>query len=154
VYLIDADGDRLPAVNLSGGAFDQLYLAIRITIATRLLADEKGFLILDDPFVKADDERLGRMMEMLRRLVAEGWQILYFSAKDEVRQTLAKDIDAGSVRLVTLEAPSEVTALPGQEDDVFPSRQTDQVANVDRTREAEESGDIGLAGREGVGLFD
>ena len=154
VYLIGADGDRLPAVNLSGGAFDQLYLAIRITIATRLLADEKGFLILDDPFVKADDERLGRMMEMLRRLVAEGWQILYFSAKDEVRQTLAKDIDAGSVRLVTLEAPSEVTALPGQEDDVFPSRQTDQVANVDRTREAEESGDIGLAGREGVGLFD
>ena len=111
-------------------------------------------MILDDPFVKADDERLGRMMEMLRRLVAEGWQILYFSAKDEVRQALAKDIDAGSVRLVTLEAPSEVTVLPGHEDDVFPSRQTDQVANADRTREVGESGDIGLAGRDGVGLFD
>jgi len=105
VYLQSVGGDRVAADSLSGGAYDQLYMSIRLTIATRLLSDEKGFLILDDPFIKADAGRLERMMEMLRRLSSDGWQILYFSAKEEVKQALSADIGAGRVRLVTLESP-------------------------------------------------
>jgi exonuclease SbcC len=111
VYLTTADGGRVAADFLSGGAYDQLYIAIRITIATRLLADDKGFLILDDPFVKADPERLSNMMGMLRGLVDDGWQILYFSAKDEVEQALSADIRDGRVQLVRLEGPAPASGL-------------------------------------------
>jgi len=104
VYLTTADGTRVRADALSGGAYDQLYLSIRISIASRLLADEKGFLVLDDPFVKADSMRLGSMMDMLRGLAADGWQIIYFSAKDEVLHALAGDIREGRVQKVVIEA--------------------------------------------------
>jgi uncharacterized protein YhaN len=104
IYLLDAENDRVAVESLSGGAYDQLFLTIRVAIASRLLADENGFLILDDPFVKADSERLPRLLDVLRRLSDGGWQILYFSAKDEVLQALSADIREGRVRKVTLEA--------------------------------------------------
>lgn len=106
VYLTAADGTRVRADALSGGAYDQLYLSIRISIASRLLADETGFLVLDDPFVKADSERLATMMDTLRGLAADGWQIIYFSAKDEVLHALAGDIREGRVQQVFIEAPA------------------------------------------------
>jgi hypothetical protein len=133
VYLLNAHGERVPADFLSGGAFDQLYLAIRVSIATRLLSEEKGFLILDDPFVKADAERLGRMMDMLRSLVDDGWQILYFSAKEEVVQALADDVRRGSVQVVEIEAP---VFLPQEATELVPDAEAD----------TEESGESG-AGR-------
>ena len=106
VYLTTAAGKRVAADALSGGAYDQLYLSIRVSIAARLLGDEKGFLILDDPFVKADAERLASMMDMLRALSAGGWQILYFSAKEEVLNALAGDVRDGRVQQVPIEATS------------------------------------------------
>ncbi len=84
---------------LSGGAYDQLYLTIRISLAEKLLDEEKGFFILDDPFLKSDTERLRRQMELLLDLSQQGWQILYFTAKDEVKNTLQKYIDVGQVAL-------------------------------------------------------
>jgi hypothetical protein len=176
VYLTTDDGDRVPADFLSGGAYDQLYLAVRITIATRLLSDEKGFLILDDPFVKADAERLARMLGMLRHLVDDGWQILYFSAKDEVVDALAADIGEGRVKLVRLEAPprrptaddreerdtraanNEAEADDaiadggaGERDDVDAAgagRQTDP-----KTDDEKDSGDTGSSDTGGIELF-
>lgn len=106
VHLTTAGGETVPAECLSGGAYDQLYLSIRAAIATGLLAGESGFLILDDPFVKADPERLENMMGVLRGLADEGWQILYFSAKGEVEDALAGDIRRGRVQLVRLAAPA------------------------------------------------
>jgi exonuclease SbcC len=122
VYLTTADGRRVPADYLSGGAYDQLYLAIRATIATRLLAEEKGFLILDDPFVKADEQRLASLMAMLRGLVEDGWQILYFSAKEEVAQALASDIRDGRVGLVRVEAPDPAVHSAATGEEIEPSR--------------------------------
>jgi hypothetical protein len=100
-----ADGRRLSASALSGGTFDQLYLAIRASIAERMLPEAKGFFILDDPFLKADRDRMRTLMKMLRQLVARGWQVIYVTAKDEVVDALAADIAAGAVRLLELEAP-------------------------------------------------
>ena len=59
------------------------------------------------------------MMGMLRGLVDDGWQILYFSAKEEVAQALAGDIRDGRVQLVRLEAPAPeaTSAQSGLEDD-------------------------------------
>jgi DNA repair exonuclease SbcCD ATPase subunit len=117
VYLTTAEGNRIPADYLSGGAYDQLYLAVRISIATRLLADKKGFLILDDPFVKADAGRLESMMELLRALAEDGWQILYFSAKDEVEAVLSADLREGRVQLIRLDASEPAFDLGDGADD-------------------------------------
>ena len=102
IHVVQNNGKSLRATALSGGAFDQLYLAIRLGIAEKLLPTSKGFFIMDDPFIKADSSRLATLMETLRRFVRDGWQILYFSAKQEVLDALAPDIRAGDVRLVEL----------------------------------------------------
>jgi len=98
-----ADGKHLRATALSGGAFDQLYLAIRLSIADKMLPGSKGFFIMDDPFIKADSQRLRTLMDTLRRAVRAGWQILYFSAKQEVLDVLADDIRDGEVTLIELD---------------------------------------------------
>jgi len=103
VLVEPAAGKPIRASALSGGAVDQLYLAIRFCIAERLLPTSKGFFILDDPFIKADAHRLDNLLNTLRRFVRGGWQILYFSAKKEVLDALAPDIEAGDVRIVELD---------------------------------------------------
>jgi uncharacterized protein YhaN len=90
---------------LSGGAFDQLYLAVRLAIARRLLGERRGFFLLDDPFIKADRERLARLVDTLLELAADGWQFLYFTAKDEVVDALGPAIEDGRVTLLPLEDP-------------------------------------------------
>ncbi len=83
-----SDGEVLFPEQLSGGAYDQLYFSIRLALAQKLLQGEKGFFLLDDPFIKADPRRLSRLLEMLLQLAAEGWQIIYFSSKGEVKEAL------------------------------------------------------------------
>ena len=73
---------------LSGGAYDQLYFSIRLALAERILKGEKGFFILDDPFIKSDPDRLERQLEMLKKIAESGWQIIYFSAKKEIKELL------------------------------------------------------------------
>lgn len=88
----------LDALKLSGGAYDQLYLSIRLALGGELL--EKGFFIMDDPFIKSDIERLQRQIELLWKIVDEGWQILYFTAKEEVKEALKKEILEERVNLI------------------------------------------------------
>ena len=93
-----ARGKELKADQLSGGTYDQLYFSIRLALGEKLLKGGRGFFILDDPFIKADSERLLSMLGMLDRICGEGWQILYFSAKDEVKEALSGKIAAGEVK--------------------------------------------------------
>lgn len=103
IFVERADGRSLRATALSGGAYDQLYLAIRLGIADKMLPTSKGFFIMDDPFIKADAQRLDNLMETLRRVVRSGWQVLYFSAKREVLDALADDIRRGDVTQVEID---------------------------------------------------
>lgn len=100
IEVIRGDGHRLEANKLSGGAYDQLYLSIRLALGEKLLKGGKGFFILDDPFIKADSERLGRQVEVLKRISARGWQVIYFSAKEEIKKTLGEDIERGRVNYI------------------------------------------------------
>ncbi len=88
LIVTDQNENRLTPEKLSGGTFDQLYFSIRLGLGNRLLEASPGFFILDDPFIKADSKRLKRQIEMLKKITDAGWQVLYFSAKNEVRETV------------------------------------------------------------------
>ena len=98
------DGKILDVKKLIGGAYDQLYLSIRIALGEKLLKGNKGFFIMDDPFVKADQDRLKRQIEILKNISESGWQILYFSAKGEVINVLNKDIKNGKVNYIEVKS--------------------------------------------------
>jgi len=113
IQVVQKDGSVLTPEQLSGGTFDQLYFAIRVALAEKVMGGEKGFLLLDDPFIKADSRRLNIMLDMLFSLVRRGWQILYFSAKDEIRAALQDAIQAGEVTRIELPPPLYKTATTG-----------------------------------------
>jgi len=91
------DGEVLGAEKLSGGAYDQLYLSIRLALGEKLLKGEKGFFIMDDPFIKASQERLRRQVNMLKKISKQGWQIIYFTAKGEIKDALKDEIKEGNI---------------------------------------------------------
>lgn len=97
------DGVILETEKLSGGTYDQLYLSIRLALGERLLKGKKGFFIMDDPLVKADPDRLQRQIEMLMRISAWGWQVIYFSAKGEIKDALKGNIDNGAIHYVEVQ---------------------------------------------------
>lgn len=94
------DGEILGAEKLSGGAYDQLYFSIRLALGEKLLKGNKGFFIMDDPFVKADPDRLKRQIDTLKKITKLGWQVLYFSAKGEIYDALKIDIENGTVKYI------------------------------------------------------
>ncbi len=97
------DGTVLKAEKLSAGAYDQLYFSIRLALGEKLLKGNKGFFILDDPFIKADPDRLQRQIEMLKKVSELGWQVMYFSAKGEIKDVLERDISRDTINYVELQ---------------------------------------------------
>ena len=57
---------------------DMLNICMRLSLADALYDGEKPMLILDDPFVNLDDDRLINAMELLKKL-AEDRQIIYLT---------------------------------------------------------------------------
>ncbi|MTI95485.1 MAG: hypothetical protein FH749_08340 [Firmicutes bacterium] len=76
------DGTWLSADKLSQGTLDQLYMAVRIALAGQL--PQPRFLLLDDPFLCVDSERLQSMLAALSELAQNHWQILYFTIDERV----------------------------------------------------------------------
>ena len=93
----------LPAEKLSGGAYDQLYLSIRLALGDKLLKGKKGFFIMDDPLVKADPDRLQAQIQTLKKISELGWQVIYFSAKGEIKDALKEDIKARTVNYIEVQ---------------------------------------------------
>ena len=87
---------------LSGGAYDQLYFSIRLAFGELLMKSKPGLFILDDPFIKSDQERLERQIDILIKIVEIGWQVLYFSCKSELRQIIETRFDQNKCKLVEI----------------------------------------------------
>jgi exonuclease SbcC len=87
------DGRTFRPEVLSQGTKDQLYFATRISLAQQLLGNTPGFLLLDDPFLAADPDRLNQGFRTLQELADNGWQILYLTAKQEVSETMVEEYD-------------------------------------------------------------
>ncbi len=103
IHVKPRNGEMLAAEKLSGGAYDQLYLSIRLALGEKLLKGRKGFFIMDDPLVKADPDRLQRQIQTLRKISESGWQVMYFSAKGEIKDALQEDIRAGTVNCIEIQ---------------------------------------------------
>jgi len=91
IIVVRKDEKILYPWQLSSGTYDQLYFSIRLSLGEELFGGEKGFFILDDPFVKASRNRLKVLIKMLKDISKSGWQIIYFSAKEEIREMIGKD---------------------------------------------------------------
>ena len=111
-----ADGELIPLEKLSRGATDQLYLSVRITLAKKLLGDEPGFFVMDDPFLTSDMGRLREQVSILKELAEDGWQIVYFTSKGEVVKTFEERVGIEPVELDILPGLKP----PGQTSDVTP----------------------------------
>lgn len=90
VKVIDERIGELEASKLSKGAYDQLFMAIRIAIAEEMLGEGKGFFVMDDAFLASDRYRIKSQFKILKKLADRGWSVLYFSVKDEVRDLAVK----------------------------------------------------------------
>lgn len=82
-------GEVIEPQKLSQGTYDLLYMSIRLGLAKEIL-DEPGFLILDNAFVHSDIERVEKEIEFLKELEEEGWQIIYFTFRDDVKELIEK----------------------------------------------------------------
>lgn len=76
------DGRLLTVAQLSQGARDQLYLALRLAVADLLSDDMQLPFIFDDPFLNWDEARLSRMRQTLQALPDER-QVVLFSHRQE-----------------------------------------------------------------------
>ncbi len=65
----------------STGTVEQMYLALRLSMAGLLMRDSALPVLLDDPFAHYDDERAGDALELLRDWAADNRQVLLLTCR-------------------------------------------------------------------------
>lgn len=90
--LVFNDSQRFNLNDISTGAKDQILFALRIGLAEHVLQGEKMFFILDDAFQHSDWERRVALVDELGNLAKTGWQVLYFSMDDHIRDLFNKQL--------------------------------------------------------------
>jgi uncharacterized protein YhaN len=96
LYVQTPSGDTLGLEALSTGARAQLQFSIRISLLQHLFGGEPLFLLLDDPFLTSDRERIRELMKTLVDFREQGWQVFYFTVDEEI-PLLLKDLDPENV---------------------------------------------------------
>jgi exonuclease SbcC len=94
-----SNDQQLTPAALSKGTRDQLYLCIRVALAQELPDIDEGFFIMDDAFLSADPDRLDRQVALLDTLTAQGWQIIYLTAKPDAVDALRPHVDGAEISL-------------------------------------------------------
>lgn len=64
---------------LSDGTRAQLLLALRLALLERILGNEQGFLVLDDPLLNSSETRKRNTIGVLLDYARQGWQIFYLT---------------------------------------------------------------------------
>ena len=82
-----ADGREVAMDQLSAGTGDQIYFAVRLGMIDLLSPKVKLPLILDDAFARYDDERLGKILRLLRQ-EAKNRQILILTCQKREKELL------------------------------------------------------------------
>jgi DNA repair exonuclease SbcCD ATPase subunit len=92
---VQKDGMSRDVAWLSEGWQDLIGLCRRMSMIEAMYGGEKPFLVLDDPFVNLDGERLERALAFLKKASAE-YQILYFSCHESRADALLPQKRSGS----------------------------------------------------------
>jgi hypothetical protein len=82
---VDGEFGQFNLDALSTGAREQVQIALRIGLAKRISHGEPLFMILDDAFQHSDWIRRGRLFDQVLGMVKSGWQILYLTMDDHIR---------------------------------------------------------------------
>ena len=76
--------------DLSTATQEQVLLALRLGFAARCFHDQSLFLVLDDAFQHSDWTRRGYLVDEVLDLAHEGWQIIYLTMDDHLRELFHK----------------------------------------------------------------
>ncbi len=87
--MVKDDYDSFPVSELSSGAKEQVFLALRIGLASEWFKNNKMFLILDDAFIHSDRHRKPELVKKVIELGQSGWQIICFSFDDRIKKLFA-----------------------------------------------------------------
>lgn len=89
--LVVADAySSYPLSEISTGAREQVHLALRLGIASQASGGLPLFLILDDAFQHSDWSRREALVQSVLDLAQNGWQILYLTMDDHIRDLFLK----------------------------------------------------------------
>ena len=84
-------GEEKPLEWLSSGTKAQLYLAIRFALAEKSLPGQKGFLLLDEPFLGCDEQRIAKLVDTLFSFARDkGWQLIFFTLDRSIKEIFEK----------------------------------------------------------------
>ncbi|MEQ8197312.1 MAG: AAA family ATPase [Clostridiaceae bacterium] len=92
IMVKEEDGETFSGEYLSNGAWDQVYLSLRLALVDMLFGEKKVPLIFDDAFVQYDDERLKNTLEVLKELSLKR-QIILFSCQKREEEFLEDSIN-------------------------------------------------------------
>lgn len=79
------DDEEYSLADISTGAREQVFLALRIGFASIKMEGQPAFLLLDDAFQHSDWLRRPNLVDHLFNLVENGWQVFYFTMDDHIR---------------------------------------------------------------------
>ncbi|MDD7792795.1 AAA family ATPase [Clostridium sp. 'White wine YQ'] len=105
LVVVQDKGDILSGELLSNGAWDQVYLSLRLALVDMLFKEEKVPLIFDDAFVQYDDNRLKNVLEVLSEISYKRQIILFSCQKREVEilKNMAPKIETLNTEMQVIE---------------------------------------------------
>jgi uncharacterized protein YhaN len=111
LVVTDGDDNEFAVKDLSTGAREQVFLGARLGFARRALDDLPAFLVLDDAFQHSDWTRRERLVKEVLTLVEAGWQVLYFTMDDHIRDLFHTAGQTLGKRFVSYDLPQPDSSL-------------------------------------------
>jgi len=102
---IENETESYNLAEMSTGAREQVLLALRMGVASVLCGKRSLFLILDDAFQYSDWRRREALVLQSIDAVRCGWQVIYFTMDDDIRDRFCKaagKLDTGTFKLIEL----------------------------------------------------
>jgi len=90
LILTTAEDDEYPLSEISTGAREQAFLALRMGFSSIIMKGQPAFFILDDAFQHSDWPRRENLVDQILGLAINGWQIFYFTMDDHIRDLFLK----------------------------------------------------------------